>query len=110
VLRYRCHTGHGITSEGLAQAQGERIEESLWRALRALEEHAELRRRMASRAQKGGLDALAEGWDAEADDAERRADDVRRFLKNGRPRSDTPAVPGARRAKRTSLERGGHAL
>src|SRR5262245_61662946 len=106
VLRYRCHVGHGITGEGLAQTQIEGVEGSLWRAVRALEEHAELKRRMASRAQKGGLDALAGGWNAEAQDAERRADDVRRLLKDGGPRADTPPVRGARRVNRASLERG----
>src|SRR5262245_10303543 len=50
VLRYRCHVGHGITSEGLASAQVEGVDQSLWAAMRALKEHAELRRRMASRA------------------------------------------------------------
>src|SRR5262249_55408372 len=42
MLRYRCHVGHGVTSEGLARAQVQGIEESLWRATRALAEHAEL--------------------------------------------------------------------
>jgi len=82
-LRYRCHVGHGITSEGLVRAQEDGVEESLWRAARALAEHAELRRRMASRARKGRLGALASGWEREAEESERRADHIRRLLKDG---------------------------
>jgi len=65
------------------RAQEDGVEESLWRAARALAEHAELRRRMASRARKGRLGALASGWEREAEESERRADHIRRLLKDG---------------------------
>jgi two-component system chemotaxis response regulator CheB len=104
VLRYRCHVGHGLTGETLARAQMDRIEESLWRAVRALEEHAELRRRMALRARMAQLGTLARSWDTQADDSERRADDIRRALRDGVPGADDHgahlAPPLARRAGR----------
>jgi len=87
VLRYRCHIGHGINSDGLARAQVENIEESLSRAIRALGEHAELRRRMALRAHAGGLVALASGWEAEAEESMRRGDEIRALLQDGIPGS-----------------------
>ena len=40
--RFRCHTGHAYTLESLAAAQQERVEDSLWSAVRALEEQAAL--------------------------------------------------------------------
>jgi len=80
MLRYRCHVGHGMTSEGLARAKEDGVEESLWRAARALAEHAELRRRMAARARRRRLGALASGWEGEAKESERRADEIRRLL------------------------------
>lgn len=41
-LRFRCHTGHAFTLESLASAQHEHVENSLWSAIRALEEQAGL--------------------------------------------------------------------
>jgi len=105
TLRYRCHVGHGMTSEGLAQAQVDGIEESLWRAARALAKHAELRRRMASRARKSALHAMADAWDMDAEESERRSDEITRLLEGGLPRG---AVPGPRavRSARRGAQRG----
>jgi two-component system chemotaxis response regulator CheB len=105
TLRYRCHVGHGMTSEGLAQAQVNGLEESLWRAARALAEHAELRRRMASRARKSALNALADAWEMDAEESERRSDELKRLLEDGLPRG---AVPGPRavRPVRRGTQRG----
>jgi two-component system chemotaxis response regulator CheB len=100
TLRYRCHVGHGITSEGLAQAQMDGLEESLWRAARALAEHAELRRRMASRARRGTLSALADAWDTDAGESERRSDEIKRLLDAGLPRARVPGTRTVRSARR----------
>lgn len=37
--RFRCHVGHSFSMEGLQQNTGERAEEALWAALRALREN-----------------------------------------------------------------------
>jgi len=105
TLRYRCHVGHGMTSEGLAQAQVDGVEESLWRAARALAEHSELRRRMASRARKGALSALADAWDMDAEESERRSDEIKQLLESGLPRG---AIPGPRAVHpaRRGMQRG----
>src|SRR5262249_47688581 len=104
TLRYRCHVGHGITSEGLARAKVDGVEESLWRAVRALAEHAELRRRMASRARKGRLAGLASGWETEAARSERNADAIRQLLVPGEERRDLGAR--AARPAKQSAQRG----
>src|SRR5262249_22246007 len=101
TLRYRCHVGHGITSDGLARAKVEGVEESLWRAVRALAEHAELRGRMASRARKGRLSVLAAGWEREAAQSERYADDIRQLLIPGEERRE-PRIQASRPVKRAA--------
>ena len=46
-LRYRCHTGHAYTSEALLAVQTEKIEETMWVALRMFEERKNLLLTMA---------------------------------------------------------------
>lgn len=47
-LRYRCHTGHAYTAEVLWAEQSEKIEETLWVALRMFEERRNLLTTMAA--------------------------------------------------------------
>lgn len=42
VPRYRCHTGHSFTLPALLESQSEKIEETLWIALRMFEERKNL--------------------------------------------------------------------
>lgn len=42
IVRYRCHTGHAFTSSVLLAQQTEKIEETLWVALRMFEERQNL--------------------------------------------------------------------
>lgn len=46
ALRFRCHTGHAFTAEVLLGAQTEKIEETLWYALRMFEEHKNMLNRL----------------------------------------------------------------
>jgi len=47
--RYRCHTGHTFTAATLLYDQGEKVEETLWVALRVLEERRNLQKNMAQK-------------------------------------------------------------
>jgi len=47
MLRYRCHTGHSFTASSLIASQSEKVEETLWIALRMLEERKNLLTKMA---------------------------------------------------------------
>ena len=49
LLRYRCHTGHAFSSAALLAVQSEKIEETLWVALRMFEERQNLISKMGSR-------------------------------------------------------------
>ena len=76
IVRFRCHTGHGYSQMTLAAALDRDIHESLWSALRALEEKILL---MQARASDG------EEEDADLSDAKSRREALRRMLLLDRP-------------------------
>jgi two-component system, chemotaxis family, protein-glutamate methylesterase/glutaminase len=80
VLRFRCRVGHAYTVENLAAAQDERIEGSLWAALRALEESAELKRKLADRLRPGRTPAVVQRLDASVRSALDHAASLRKLL------------------------------
>ena len=55
VARYRCHTGHVYTEKVLMQVQSEEIEETLWVAIRLLEERRNLLLNVANHEKQAGL-------------------------------------------------------
>jgi two-component system chemotaxis response regulator CheB len=52
--RFRCRIGHAWSPDSLAAVQSAGVEDALWIALRAIEEKAELLRRLAARAEERG--------------------------------------------------------
>jgi two-component system chemotaxis response regulator CheB len=52
VKHYRCHTGHSFTAKALLTSQSEKIEETLWVALRMFEERKNLLNKMAQSERK----------------------------------------------------------
>lgn len=78
-LRFRCHTGHAYTVESLLAEQSEGIEDSLWNAIRALEERVLLLRQAADHAREAHLEDEPSLRDL-ADEAQRRADLVRKAV------------------------------
>jgi two-component system, chemotaxis family, protein-glutamate methylesterase/glutaminase len=99
LIKYRCHVGHGYTPDGLVAAQSEALETALWSALRALEENADLRRRMARRAAKGNWPQLVRQYEQQAADTEERATVIRNLLLSDRP-SDGHQAPSTVEEKR----------
>lgn len=77
---FRCHVGHTFTTRTLVALQEGRLERALWTALRNLEEHAALRRRLASRARGGALDAMAATYEHQARRSEEHANVLRTLL------------------------------
>ncbi|MGX6447102.1 chemotaxis protein CheB [Patulibacter sp. S7RM1-6] len=75
-VRFVCHVGHGYSRESMVQEQGRALETTLWSALRALEERADLLRRVARRSHGRSRARLEE----RADEAEGHADALRRTL------------------------------
>jgi len=80
LLQFRCHLGHRYTDQSLEAAQVDRLDHALWAALRALEENAELRHRMAVHAHRHGMSEIASGYEERARESEQRAASVRRVL------------------------------
>ena len=50
--RFRCHTGHAYSAESLAAAVFEGIEDTMWAAVRALDEGGSLLEQMAGEFQE----------------------------------------------------------
>ncbi len=73
LLQFRCRVGHKFSPDSMADAQSQYLDRALWAALRALEEHAELSRRLAERAQRGHHPFAArrfeERWRASSENA-----------------------------------------
>jgi two-component system chemotaxis response regulator CheB len=84
LLRYECHEGHAFTAESLLDGQSEMIEEALWAALRSLDENAELHRRIAARARSSNRLESAKTFEQHAQDAEERANLIRKVLLSGK--------------------------
>lgn len=108
ILRFRCHVGHGYTAESLMADQTNGVEAALWAALRALEEAAALRRRMADRAAEGNYPIVVKQYREQAREAEDRAAIIRTVLvsdpgngnnmKKTRPRRSAAAGRGKPKA------------
>jgi two-component system chemotaxis response regulator CheB len=95
-VKYRCHLGHSFTEDSLGAEQERDLEAALWTALRALEESAALKRRMAKRSQRWG--GLADNYAAQAEQAERRAELLRNVLLGERAKADEGATRTAAEA------------
>ncbi len=83
--QFACRVGHSYTREGLLVDQDRTRENVLWASVRALEESAELRRRVAQRMRKLQHAPLAERNLRHADEAERHARDLRQLLEGREP-------------------------
>jgi len=83
LLRFRCRTGHGYTSNALVVGQQKGVDEALWAALRALEESAALARRMAVRAKEHQHQHSANRFEERAVEAEAQVLVLRELLLGG---------------------------
>ena len=79
-LRFRCHTGHAYSMESLLAEFNERIEESLWSAMRSLEETVLLMRHMAAHFSEHGPQAAAEQLMNKSKEAEQRSESIRKMV------------------------------
>jgi two-component system, chemotaxis family, protein-glutamate methylesterase/glutaminase len=90
---YRCRAGHVYSPDSLLAVQGEGLDSAIWRPIRMLQERGALLRRLATRATAQGRLRSARYFNAEAEDAIRRATEMRRALSDGE-RRDEPAAHG----------------
>jgi two-component system chemotaxis response regulator CheB len=80
LLRFRCHIGHNYTAEGLLIDQQSEVELALSHALRALEDRADLAKRLAQRAKLRKQKHTESLYQTEMREAEKHAELVRRTL------------------------------
>jgi two-component system chemotaxis response regulator CheB len=80
VAGFRCRVGHAYVEDVLLEEKDVEIEAALWSAVEALEEQAELLRKVALRLGGGRQDRASDGMHRRADTAERRADVLRGVL------------------------------
>jgi two-component system, chemotaxis family, protein-glutamate methylesterase/glutaminase len=73
LLAFRCRVGHAYSADALYTDQNTALEAALWTALRSLEEHAALCRRMAAKARDRGHDRSDALFTEKAIEAERHA-------------------------------------
>lgn len=96
LVRFRCRVGHAYSDEALLVHQSENLEAALWTALRALEEHTALARRLSARATQRGHTHSASAFTEQAMDAEHHASVIRSVLHSGIRMAETadaaPAV------------------
>ena len=95
VVRYRCHVGHAYTADSMVGAHAALVEAALWSAVRALEEKAQLSRRLAERSRSRGLDRLAHRYAEAVQSAELGSDAIRHLLLNGTADPVTSQTPEA---------------
>ena len=75
-LRFACHVGHAYSVASLVEEQGRALETTLWSAVRALEERADMHRRLARRTPG----SRRELYEQRASDSEDHARNLRRVL------------------------------
>jgi two-component system chemotaxis response regulator CheB len=91
VLHYRCRVGHAYSAESLLAAHDTDLEAALWTALRSLEEHAAMSRRMSVSARKLGHPRSASAYAERALDSEHHAAIIRRTIEEFEQRSHPAA-------------------
>jgi two-component system, chemotaxis family, protein-glutamate methylesterase/glutaminase len=79
-IRFRCHTGHAYSLESLAAELDEAIEDSLWNAIRSVEEKVMLLQHLAEHLRQSGNGAGAVQLQRAAETARRRAAHVRQAV------------------------------
>ncbi|UOQ64600.1 chemotaxis protein CheB [Hymenobacter volaticus] len=79
VLRFRCHTGHAFTADALFESSRHALEETLWVALRMMEERKNLLSSMATR----GEGQWSVQQEERLDEIKSHINRLREFLLNG---------------------------
>ncbi|AYA38507.1 chemotaxis protein CheB [Hymenobacter oligotrophus] len=79
VLRYRCHTGHAFTADSLMRVTQDSLEESMWVAVRMLEERKNLLASMSRRGEGFGSPQQEE----RIEELKVHINRLRQFLLNG---------------------------
>lgn len=94
LMRFRCRTGHAFSAESVLVEQSEAIEDALYAALNTLEESVLLAQRMKRQADERGQEWLAQRFREKIEEAQARADIIRRVLLKDETIAVVEAVDG----------------
>jgi two-component system chemotaxis response regulator CheB len=93
--RFRCHTGHGFTTEALLTQYNDAVEGTLWQAVKSLQETAALLRETASKLGHGDHQEAGAALNTKATEVEKRLTALRSIaLEEGGLRDDEPLQKG----------------
>ncbi len=79
-LRFRCHTGHVFTPSSLLVDLDRTIDETLWSALRSIDERQLLLEQLIESAKLRGDNREAQEYARQAEDARMRGDEIRALV------------------------------
>jgi two-component system chemotaxis response regulator CheB len=82
TLRYRCHSGHAHSGESLLNAKDKELEETLWIAMRVLEERKNMLSTLASQHETGGKSRVASTYQDKIDEAKMHIERIKAILIN----------------------------
>ena len=77
---YRCRTGHSFTMESLEEGQDHQLEETLWVALRVLDERLALLKKIISDYERKGLDMLAKTSQLKLEETEHHTTHLKKLM------------------------------
>ncbi|MDQ4122147.1 MAG: chemotaxis protein CheB [Acidobacteriota bacterium] len=77
LSRFRCHTGHAFSANSLLTSVTESVEESMWSAMRAVEESMMLLKHMGKHLSENDNQELSQLYFAKAEEAEKSANMMR---------------------------------
>jgi two-component system chemotaxis response regulator CheB len=80
IIRYRCHTGHAYSADSLLTSITEQIEDTLWNAIRGVEESIMLLNNLGDHYADKNQPKLAAMYFKKAQEAESRAELVRQTV------------------------------
>jgi len=83
LIRFRCHEGHAYSPLSLAASQNDSIEVALWSALRALDEKAELAKKLSFKAEAMGQDQAMHRFIKQFEKTKSQANLIRQVLEEG---------------------------
>ncbi len=106
LTMYRCRSGHAYTADSLLAAQGEGLDNAVWRPIRILTERGVLLRRLGARASHQGRESSARWFEEQANDSLRRAAELRRAAKAGGAREMLAPQPPDGDRRSAAAERG----
>src|SRR5690606_3558020 len=78
--RFRCHTGHAYSEDGLIRKQSKALEESLWVALRMLEERKHLLKKFVLQLETSNRKSASALYHERLDEIEKHITQIRGVL------------------------------